>query len=277
MARKGLMEHPHYPSGSFCAIDPEEFFDFTVTRPEVRMVEGKTRVIDWPANVFEAGAASPLLGTGLERAHGAGSAKAARRHVIFLHGTEPQLRWRAFTDQIIEVIDRLGVGMVVTVGALLADVAHRRPVRVTGTSNDPVLAARLGLVRNRYEGPTGIVGVLHEAFSRHGVPSASLWASVPHYVAQAPSPKATQALVERISQVLGVSVDTSELLAAAEEYEHRIDELVADDEDAAAYVAHLEQAQDAEESSGIVARSDPGEISAERLAEEAERFLRDQP
>ncbi len=248
----------------FATIDPEEFFDFTESRPEVKLRKGGARTIQWPSNVFEAGIARP-------------EGSRTGRHVVLLNGTEPQLRWRTFSEQVLAVVKELKVSLVLSIGALLADVPHRRPVRVSASAADPGLARRLGLRQNRYQGPTGIVGVLHESLAAHQVPSISLWASVPHYVAQAPSPKATQALVQQIGGLVGVPVDTSDLVLAVEEYERKIDELVAADDDAAAYVAHLEaEEEDPEEADHGQLIVDPADISADRLAEEAEEYLRDQ-
>src|SRR5579875_2680607 len=157
----------------FASVDPEEFFDFTSTRPRVRLDAQGDRVIDWPANT--------LLAASLP-----GSA----HDVVLLSGTEPQLRWRTFTGALVETFQALHVEMVLTLGALLADVPHTQPVRVTGSSADTEVSERLNLRRSRYEGPTGILGVLGDALARSDIPSASLWAAVPHYVAQTPSPKA---------------------------------------------------------------------------------------
>jgi predicted ATP-grasp superfamily ATP-dependent carboligase len=214
----------------------------------VRLDEGLTRQIEWPANTFTS---AELPGR--------------RRDVVFLHGTEPQLRWRTFSDVLASTARELGVELVVTLGALLADVAHSRPVRVTGTAADPQLVSRLGLRRSRYEGPTGIVGVLHDNFSRAGVPSASLWATVPHYVGQTPSPKATLALVERTAALLGSGIEVVDLQIASSAYERQVTELVEADDEAAAYVAQLEQADDEEDEMP----------SGDALAAEVERFLRD--
>src|SRR5579859_8164921 len=237
----------------FASVDPEEFYDFTTTRPQVKLVDGVTRTIDWPANELWA-AAAPRAG----------------QDVILLRGVEPQLKWRTFCAAVLEVAETLGVKLAVTVGALLADVPHSRPVRVTGTAQDADLATHLGLQRSQYEGPTGIVGVLHDAFTRAGIPSASLWATVPHYVHQVPSPKAALALVERSAALLGTRVDPVELRAAAIAYVEQVSERVADDEEAAAYVAQLEEADDLEQAE---AASLP---SGDTLAAEVERFLRDE-
>ena len=248
----------------FASIDPEEFYDFTETRPLVRLTDEGDRSIEWPE--------VELLSARLP----AGDNDAAGRDVLFVRGVEPQLKWRTFCQLLADVAVGYRSEMALILGALLADVPHTRPVRVTGSADDETLAARLGLAPSRYEGPTGIVGVLHHAFSSAGVPSASFWASVPHYVHQVPSPKAALALVERSAGVLGTTVDPADLRAAAADYERQVSERVADDEDAAAYVASLEEAEDTEAAEadrhGPTLLADP-----DRLAEEVERFLRHHP
>ena len=246
----------------FADVDPEEFFDFSSTRPQVRLDEGLTREILWPATELSAGS---LPGT--------------QRDVVVLVGTEPQLRWRTFCAELVGVATELGVEWAVTLGALLADVAHTRPIRLTGTAADPELVARLGLERSRYEGPTGIVGVLHDAFRKARIPSASLWAAVPHYVAATPSPKAALALVRGAAQLLSTSMVTTDLEIASASYESQVSEVVESDDDIASYVRRLEEAADAEahererqEAEGIL----PGDISGDALVAELERFLRDQ-
>ena len=246
---------------AFATIDPEEFFDFTATRPEVRLERGGVRAIEWPETRFSA---APLGSTG--------------RDVVFLRGAEPQLRWRTFCDLVVEVARSVGIELVVTLGALLAEVPHTRPVRITGTAQDHDLSDRLGLQPSRYEGPTGIVGVLHDALSRAGIPSASLWASVPAYVGQTPSPKAALALVAHVSELLGVTVPTVDLDVAAAAYERQVDEVVSADEEASAYVHSLEAALDADddedddEDDELDAGNLPG---GDDLADEVERYLRD--
>jgi proteasome assembly chaperone (PAC2) family protein len=230
-------------------VDPEELFDFTVTRPQVTAAGGGRRRIEWPRNQLWAA-----------------EVPGGARHAVFLQGTEPQLRWRSFCAAVVELARQVQVEMVVTLGALLAEVPHTRPVPVSSSSADPALAERLGLAPSRYEGPTGIVGVLGEALAASGIPCASMWASVPHYLAQTPSPKATLALVRRTADLLGAAVDTTDLEIAAASYERQVSELVADDEEAALYVARLE---------AEVPEPPPGPLpSAESLAQEAERFLR---
>lgn len=233
-------------------IDPEEFYDFTVVRPHVRLVDGVTRQIEWPDNEFSV-ATSP----------------SGERDVVFLHGIEPQLRWRHFVRQVNEAGHALGIELVLTLGALLADVPHTRPVHVTGTAADPLLIKRLSLQRSRYEGPTGIVGVLHDAFAKSHIPSASLWATVPAYVAKTPSPKGALALVSRAVDLLDEHVDITSLQIASAAYERQVSEVVAEDDEVSAYVRSLEEADDAE---GATLHDSGGET----LAAEAERFLREQ-
>jgi len=238
-------------------IDPEEFYDFTSTRPQVRLEEGDVRAIDWPLNEFSA---APLGSSG--------------RDVVFLRGVEPQLRWRTFSGLVVEVAEALGVELAVTLGALLAEVAHTRPVRVTGTAADSELVGRLGLHHSRYEGPTGIIGVLGDALGRVGIPTASLWASVPAYVGQTPSPKATLALVSSIAGLLDADVPTVDLDIAAAAYEREVNEVVAADEDASAYVRSLEEVGDSEDDDEDGDPLDP--VGGDVLAAEVERFLREQ-
>jgi proteasome assembly chaperone (PAC2) family protein len=234
----------------FADIDPEEFYDFTAARPHVRLTDGLNREIVWPANELAAGT---VPGTDTD--------------VILLVGTEPHLRWRTFCDQVVGVARQHQARMVVTLGALLADVAHSWPVSVIGTAYDPDIVRRLGLRASTYEGPTGIVGALHDACRRAGLASASLWAAVPTYVPSAPSPKAALALVEHTATLLQVSVVTTDLEIAAAAYERQLNELVADDEDTAEYVARLEERRD---------EAVEGLGDGQNLIAEVERFLRDQ-
>ena len=235
----------------FADVDPEGFFDFQATRPHVSLEEGLTRRIDWPETAFYH--ARP---DGLDR------------DVVLLLGIEPNLRWRTFTELLVGVARDLGVELVITLGALLADVPHTRPSPVTGSASDEELVQRLGLSASRYEGPTGIVGVMHDACKRQQIPSASLWAAVPHYVSLTPSPRAAVALCERLGDLIGVEIDLGELEEAAAAYEEQVSEAVASDEDTAAYVEDLEQRADQLEE-----RSDLP--SGEALAAELTRFLRE--
>ena len=233
----------------FADIDPEGFFDFQATRPRVSLVEGLTRRIDWPENDFF-------------------HARPGGEHdVVMLVGTEPNVRWRTFTELVVELALELGIDLVVSLGALLADVPHTRPAPVTGAGSDPELVERLGLQASRYEGPTGIVGVLHDACREQGIASVSFWAAVPHYVSLAPSPRAALALCERVSSVLDVTIDVNELEAMVEGYTSHVTEAVSSDEDAAAYVDELEQRADIIEESDLP--------SGDSIAAELTRFLRE--
>jgi proteasome assembly chaperone (PAC2) family protein len=235
----------------FASIDPEEFYDFQATRPHVALVEGITRRIDWPENAFYHAELAD-----------------ADRDVVLLLGIEPNLRWRTFTNEVVEVAQELGVELVVTLGALLADVPHTRPSPVTGSASDPELVRELGLAASRYEGPTGIVGVLHDACRRAGLPSASLWAAVPHYASLAASPKAALALARRFTELVGTSVDLADLERAAEAYERQVSEAVSQDEETEAYVQELERRRDT--------LGDELDIpSGDALAAELTRFLRE--
>jgi predicted ATP-grasp superfamily ATP-dependent carboligase len=235
----------------FAEIDPEEFYDFQATRPQVTLVEGRTRKIDWPDNAF----------------YHARIPGAARDAVIVL-GVEPNLRWRTFCDLVVTLAEELGVELMVTLGALLADVPHTRPAPVTGSASDAELVKELGLEQSRYEGPTGIVGVLHDACRRAAIPSVSLWAAVPHYVSLAPSPRAALALCERLAGLIGGEVDTAELQEAAESYARQVSEAVAADEETAAYVEELEQRTDTLE-------WEQNLPSGDTIAAELTRFLRE--
>jgi proteasome assembly chaperone (PAC2) family protein len=235
----------------FADLDPEEFFDFQATRPHVVLEEGLTRRINWPETAFYH---ASLPGT--------------ERDAVLALGIEPNLRWRTFSEEIVDLARGLGVELVVTLGALLADVPHTRPAPVTGSASDPKLVEELGLAASRYEGPTGIVGVLHDACRRAGLPSASLWAAVPHYASLAASPKAALALCERLAGLLGTEFELADLERAAVAYERQVSEAVASDEETAAYVEELERRADQlEESSDLP--------SGDALAAELTRFLRE--
>jgi predicted ATP-grasp superfamily ATP-dependent carboligase len=234
-------------------IDPEEFFDFTAVRPTVRLTDGRARTIDWPTTVMTAA-----------------RVPAAERDLLFLQGIEPSLRWRTFAEAIARGAGELGGKLVLTMGALLADVPHTRPVAISGLASDQDLIDQLGLERTSYEGPTGIVGVLHDACQRANLPSASLWAAVPHYVAAAPNPKAALALVRRFEGLAGVAVDGSALEEASEDYERQVNAAVESDPEVKAFVERLEETMDeAEETS-------PAEDipSADAIARDFQRFLK---
>jgi proteasome assembly chaperone (PAC2) family protein len=235
----------------FADIDPEEFFDFQATRPHVALEEGLTRRINWPETAFY---------------HA--SVPGTDRDAVLSLGIEPNLRWRTFSDEIVDLAKELGVELVVTLGALLADVPHTRPAPVTGSASDTKLVEELGLAASRYEGPTGIVGVLHDACRRAEIPSASLWAAVPHYASLAASPKAALALCERLAGLLGTEFELTDLQRASEAYEQQVSEAVASDEETEAYVRDLEARRDA--------LGDQLDVpSGETLAAELTRFLRE--
>jgi proteasome assembly chaperone (PAC2) family protein len=235
----------------FAEVDPEDFFDFQATRPHVSLEEGLTRRIDWPETAFYH--ARP---DGLDR------------DVVLLLGIEPNLRWRTFGDLVVGLANDLDVELMITLGALLADVPHTRPAPVTGSATDEELVERLGLSASRYEGPTGIVGVLHDVCRQRGIASASLWAAVPHYGSLTPSPRGALALCERLGTLIGATVDGDELEEAARSYEEQVSEAVASDEETAAYVEELERRADQlEEATDLP--------SGDALAAELTRFLRE--
>jgi proteasome assembly chaperone (PAC2) family protein len=232
-------------------IDPEDFFDFQANRPTIRLTEDETREIDWPGNVLYAA-----------------RARRAEHDLVLLSGTEPNLRWRTFSEGIADAAESLGVQMVVTLGALIADVAHSLPVPITGLASDEELAQRLSLTRSNYEGPTGIVGVLHDACRRRGIPSASLWAAVPHYVAAVPNPKAALALLRRLEGLVGVAVEASGLEEEADTYDSQVSRAVAANPEIEELVQRLEE----EQADRIELEDDLP--SGEALAQDFERFLR---
>jgi proteasome assembly chaperone (PAC2) family protein len=236
----------------FATIDPEEFYDFQATRPRVKMVDGQAREIVWPAvELFEA------------------RVPRAPRDLILMSGSEPSFRWRTFCQLVTELAEVLNTQLVVTLGALLADVPHTRPVSVTGLSSDPALVSRLGLAPSSYEGPTGIVGILHAACQQAGLPSASLWAAVPHYIAATPNPKAALALVRKLEGLVGVAVDGSDLESATADYDRQVNVAVQSDPDVQAFVERLEQA------AGEETDDEPASLpSGETIARDLQRFLR---
>ncbi|MGE0000197.1 MAG: PAC2 family protein [Ilumatobacteraceae bacterium] len=251
-------------------IDPEEFTDFATVRPHVRLADGRTRSIVWPTV-------------------GLWSASTPGGDVILILGPEPALRWRLFANELVEVAEHHGAGLVLTLGALLADVPHSRPVQLMGTATDPDVISRFDLQRSRYEGPTGIVGVLQDAFQQAGISSASLWAAVPAYASQVPSPKASLALVTRTCGLLGTPTPIGKLGQEALEYEGRVSALVNDDDDLVGYVARLEtmnlEDDDDEDDDDTVGGErgddlepiDAESVDSDELMAEVERFLRDQP
>jgi proteasome assembly chaperone (PAC2) family protein len=251
-------------------IDPDEHVDYQSHRPQIELVDGVTRAVTWPANDCFA-VALP------------------ERDLVVLRGIEPNVRWRSFCNAVLAVARETDCEMVVTIGALLGDVPHTRRIRCTGSATDEVLSARLGMQRSQYEGPTGIVGVLHDAARKVGFASASIWAPVPHYVATAPNPKATHALLERLGLLLDVGLELTDLEIAASAWERSVDEVVAGDADAKSYVERLEQRYDEANGLDAATADDDSETddeedwldeddlpSGESLAEDFERYLREQ-
>ncbi|MEU7857268.1 MULTISPECIES: PAC2 family protein [Nonomuraea] len=229
-------------------LDPDDYYDFQVTRPVVEMGDGLTRSIIWPT-------------TRLLRARPPG----VERDVVLLRGIEPNMRWRSFCADIIEVCRELGVELAVMLGALLNDSPHTRPVPILGSATDENLARSTHLELSRYEGPTGIVGVLQQSFGEAGLDAVSLWASVPHYVAQPPNPKATLALLRRLEDLLEIPMPLGELDEEARAWENGVDELASQDSEVAEYVKELEERKDAAELP---------EASGDAIAAEFERYLR---
>jgi predicted ATP-grasp superfamily ATP-dependent carboligase len=228
----------------FAVIDPDPFIDYQQMRPTVTLLDGQVRTVEWPETEILA---------------------SEDADVVIVIGPEPNMRWRAYTDAICELATQIGVDLVVTLGALLADTPHTRPVPVSSTASDEELIARLALTRSNYEGPTGIVGVLHDACGRAGLRSASLWAATPHYISASPNPRAAVALLERLTDLVGTPGPSGELVRAASEYAVRVAAAVAEDPELAGYVEQLESAADAE---------DPP--TGEDLARDFERYLREQ-
>ena len=239
------------PVEQVATIDPEEFFDFQANRPMIQVIDGTYREIEWPDT--EVYVATP---------------ESAPRDLVIVLGTEPNLKWRTYSETILEVAEELGVVTVAVLGALIAEVAHTLPVPVTGLASDPELVTRLELERANYEGPTGIVGVVHELCRQRDIPSVSLWAAIPHYVAAVPSPKAALALVGLLEQVTGVAADTSELEQETIEYDEQIGRAVAADSDVEELVTRIEEQQ----RSRVEASLDVP--SGDAIAREFQRFLR---
>jgi predicted ATP-grasp superfamily ATP-dependent carboligase len=247
--------HERWEARTFAAIDPEEFYDFQVTRPTVRLEDGVSRVIEWPKAEFSA---TTVNG----------------RDVVLFEAIEPSVRWRGYTEAILGVAENLRSRMLVTLGAFLTDVPHSRPVPVVGSAVDEATAERLGLARSQYEGPTGIVGVLHDAANRNGLSSVSLWAAVPHYLPAAPNPKAALALVGRVTALIGLSVDTEPLTQAVGSWEQTVLGVLRESEELTEYVAQLEATAD--EGGDRTEMGEEQVPSGEAIAAELERFLREQ-
>ena len=235
-------------------IELEDYLDFTETRPTARLVDSHTREIDWPATTI---AAAEVPG--------------ADNDIVVVQGPEPALRWRRYCETVVTIAQELDVRRVVTLGSLLADVPHSRPVHVTGIGSDTMLLDRLGFSPTSYEGPTGITGVLNYEAGRMGLPSVSLWASVPHYVAAAPNPKVALALVRAFEGAAGLAVDATDLEEAAEDYERQVNAAVASDPEVKAFVERLESAMDEVTEDDTI---EPNIPSADMIASDFQRFLR---
>ena len=230
------------------SLSPDDYYDFQVTRPTVEIVDGETRKITWPT-------------TRMTVCRPEGS----ERDIVLVHGIEPNMRWRAFCEELLGVIRDLGIEQVVLLGALLADAPHTRPVPVTASYSDPGAARQFSIEPSRYEGPTGISGVLHDVFASAGINTISLWAAVPHYVAQPPCPKGTLALLSGLEDILDLTLPQGDLPEQARAWEHGVDELASQDSEVADYVRSLEEQKDAAELP---------EATGEAIAREFERYLR---
>ncbi len=231
-------------------VESEDFYDFQVNRPQVSIDESQIRSITWPSTqIF--GLAIPSMS----------------RDLVIVTGVEPSMRWKSFASDLLDLADDLEVSLVVTLGSLLADTPHSRPISVTGTGAHPAIADRLGVSVSRYEGPTGILGILQDGCMRRGIDAVSLWAAVPHYAASSPSPKATLALINTLEEFLDISIPLSDLPERSDSWEKEVDELAADDVEVAEYVKALEESKDAAELP---------EVSGDSIAKEFERYLRRQ-
>ncbi len=234
------------------SIDPEEYYDFQVTRPHVRQADGVTRRIEWQTTRLSV---ATLPGT--------------ERHVVLLNGIEPNLRWKTFCRELLGYMDTLGVTKVITLGALLTDTPHTRPTPVSGTSYDKASASEMDVEPSTYQGPTGIVGVFQQMCIEAGLPAVSFWASVPHYVSQAPVPKAAVALLHRVEEVLDVEVPLGGLPERAEEWERTVSEMAEADDEVRDYVRQLEEQAEAEDEEVPLEEADGDAIAAD-----FERYLR---
>jgi proteasome assembly chaperone (PAC2) family protein len=232
-------------------LDPEEYYDFQVNRPSIKVDEKIVREIIWP-NTRVFAVSTPHL----------------ENDFLIVKGIEPSMRWQSFVSELLDLADDYEVSLLVTMGALLADTPHSRPISVTGSGSHPDVAERLGVEISRYEGPTGILGVLQDAANRRGLDAVSLWAAVPHYVSTPPSPKASLALVNALEDFLDISILQGDLPERALEWEKSVDQMAAEDSEVGDYVRQLEKSKDA---------SDLPEMSGELLAREVERFLRRNP
>jgi proteasome assembly chaperone (PAC2) family protein len=249
-----------FAAEKFAEIDPEEFYHFGLTRPLVRHTTDNEREIVWPATEFSVTRSSTLP-----------------RDLVVGVAAEPHLRWKTYCASVLELADRCGIRLVLTLGALLAEVPHTRPVRLSGTTTDPELRALLGTRTSRYEGPTGIVGVLNTICRERGMPTASLWANVPHYISGIENPKATLALVKRVLTLLPATTDLSDLDEAVTQFDQNLAEIVSQNAKIAGYVTKLERAaKDDEEESAAAGGRQSDLPPASELVAEIEQFLRQQ-
>jgi proteasome assembly chaperone (PAC2) family protein len=249
-AATGALEHLEliWDATPLAALDPEDYYDFQVNRPTVSLVDGISRRVEWPTTRISV--AKPPN---------------SDRHVVLIRGIEPNMRWRGFCEELIELCSELDVQQVIALGALLADTPHTRPTPVTGSAYDDESAEAYGLETSRYEGPTGILGVFQDACVQAGLPALSFWAAVPHYVSQPPSPQATVALLQRVEEVLEMPVPLGALPQQAEEWVKTVDEMAQEDEEVVEYVRSLEERQTA---------TDLSQANGDQIAREFERYLR---
>ncbi len=247
-AASGAVEHleREWQAKPFAALEPDDYYDYQVNRPTVRLVDGVTRRIEWPTTRLSV-------------------ASTGEREVVVVRGLEPNMRWRAYCDELVEFAHELDVDSVVCLAALLADVPHSRPIEIHGSASDEALAQSLGLSRSRYEGPTGVVSVFHDACARAGLTVVTFWASVPHYVAQPPCPKATLSLLHRAEDALDIAVPLGDLPEQALAWEHGVDELAREDTEIAEYISSLEERDD---------QAELPEASGDAIAKAFERYLR---
>ncbi len=250
-AATGALEHLEliWDAEPLAALDPEDYYDFQVNRPQVSLVDGVSRKVEWPTTRIS-----------VARAPGGGD-----RDVVLVRGIEPNMRWRGFCAELIGILQELQVSTVVALGALLADTPHTRPTPVSGSAYDSESARKWGLETSAYEGPTGILGVFQDACVQAGLPAVSFWAAVPHYVSQPPSPRATVALLHRVEEVLELTVPLGGLPEQAEQWVRTVDEMAADDEEVVEYVRSLEER---------ATESDLSQADGDQIAREFERYLK---
>ena len=229
-------------------VDSEDFYDYQVSRPQVRVSDSMQREITWPG--------TQIFGL---------SIPSMKKDLVIVTGVEPSMRWKSFTREILDIADDLETSMIITIGAMLSDSPHTRPIRILATTSNPSIGSRLDLQPSNYQGPTGIIGAIQDGCTKRGIESLSLWASVPHYAPNAPSPKASLALIQAIEDYLGVSIPLGDLREQAETWEDSVTQLASEDADVADYVKALEASKDA---------ADLPEVSGETIAKEFEKYLR---